>query len=63
MDNKCFIVQIGEKNLVLMIPLLSATLLKIATLNKLIQEMLLFFFFVNNWNDFYETYFFFTETL
>lgn len=63
MDNKCFIVQIGEKNLVLMIPLLSARLLKIATLNKLIQEMLLFFFFVNNWNDFYETYFFFLETL
>lgn len=33
-DNKCSIVQTREENLVLMIPLLSARLLKIAALNK-----------------------------
>lgn len=36
-DNKCSIVQTGEENLVLMIPLLFARLIKIAALNKLIQ--------------------------
>lgn len=36
-DKKCAIVQTGEENLVLMNPLLSSRLIKIATLNKLIQ--------------------------